>query len=406
MGAVPIIMAAVAVAGTAAQVSAQQSSVRANNRAVDAQISANKDYESIRKMNARAQRGIINQQAKLAQMSIVSNIQAERAQLLGQRVGLLQQLAQQQQVQKVEQAQFRNAVAGEQRNLQTARQDSERAAETARGQGMAEAAQAVAQLPDPTRDIEKLKDEVDVRAMQIQAYTGTRGRTSELQQKLTPEQITAVAGALQEQRGISAQAAKAVASSASFARIANQMAQAQIDQQDVAFNQATRDATRQAGFEKRLGGQQTRAATQQIDLAMQGTGLSKRLNLSDNRTNRLFALGSLITGQGLGAAQAAASNAQALSQRQSGPSLLGQLSSYGSALTPFLSQLQGTPTSRFPALGQGMPNLQASAGVVGAGYGSQGSLPVSNKNFAGTFQTSAPSKSFPVTSRTLNFGGS
>lgn len=421
MGAIPIIAAAVSIAGTAASVSAQQSSVRAQNRAIDSQISANEDYEKIRLMNARAQRQIINQQAEIAKNAISQNAQAERMQLINQRAGLMSQLAQQTQMQQLELSQMRNAVGAEQSNLETARQDTARANMAAVGQGIAQAAEVVSQLPDPTQDIKQLKDEVDARALQVQAYTGTRGRTSQLQAKLTPDQVNMVAEALMQQRGIGAAAAKAIASSTAFAKIATQMANEQITQQQVALNSGQRQAQTQAGFERRLGRQQTNTATTQIDLALEQNTMSKKLNLADNRTNRLFALGSLVTGQGLGAAQSAASVAQANSQRQSGPSLLGQLAAYGSALTPLMGQLQGTPTSRYPSLSGAGANPGVMGGSVGAGFGvmNRGGTPPGPNGFLAAFLNSSQlgatqiptqsTKNFstvPGYSRTLNFGGS
>jgi len=374
MGAVPIIMAAVSVAGTYAGIQAQNRAASQQNAIYDAQVSANKDYERIRQYQARIQKNIILDQAAIQKQAIRTNTEAERIQLQNTRRSLfysLQNTLAQNNLQAnaiaYELSQQQQALTAAQRDVATSTKEAETAA-------IVQATQAVSQLEDPATQIRDLQNQLSVSAAQMKAYAGSQGKTSGSLGRLTPNQRFQVAQALQQQRGLSAEAAQAIADSTEFAKIYQDTVNMQIENQSARFGLSGRQSRQSLDLQNKMARQQYRAGRDQIGTAIRQVGLGQKVGINQTNMNTKFALGSLITGQGLNAAQAAAASAQAAASRQSGPSFLSQIAAYGQALTPLLQGLGGgSSVSPYQSL-----------------YGMQ---PTSNKDFY-SLQQSTSSKGF------------
>lgn len=376
---------AASVAGTASQISQANAAARRQNAAIEDQRAAIQANENVRMMQARTQAQIIEQQFALQQSQIRGDAQLERMALRNQRYENNAQAALARRQNQMQLLALRNQIQNQRNQLQSASRDTKNATDEMRGQALAQASQMVAQLGDPTQDIVQLNNQVAAQAAQVKAMSGSRGRTSKMQGKLTPEQIAFVANQLMNQRGISAEAAQAVASSDQMATIINNLTNVQLAMQDRALASTERNAGRQSRVVGRMVNQDRRSTANSLNNAIQQNQVAERQQMLQAEENRDFALGSLITGQALGAAQSVAEQAQLRANRRSGVSGLESIAALAQSALPGVGQIIASnqnPQStigRVPAYGTAASGL---SGVTGATVGLMGS-----KDWASAYNT-------------------
>lgn len=374
--AVPIIAVVASVAGTAASISAQNRAASQQNRMIDAQISANRDAERIRQRANQTQLELLAQQHHLQNAAIQDNMRKERNDLITQRLGILNQARQQQMSNVLQQQATALEIQAGQQAVVTQQRDLESGLKDAETQSIGQAAAAVAQLGDPSRELTDLSRQVRANSAQIRAFTGSRGASSQLQKTLNPEQIQEAARILQEQRGLTAEAAQAIAASKEFSDITRSMAEAQLAQQMAMLNRADANMRVNSGIQSRMITAQRNQGTRQTDTAIRANQISERQQINQSDVNAALAAGSLITGNQLGVAQAAAQSAQLEAQRQSGPPPLASIAQLTQALLPAGQLLgSGNVQSRYPQY----PSWTDSYGMVTNPSNLPGSSP---KNFS------------------------
>ena len=380
MAAAGIIAAAAGVAGTVGSIAQQNSAARQQNEAIADQRAANRQQEEIRLMQARAQAQIITQQSNLQQQQIRQDAQLERRQLQDMRFMNNANTQLQRRANQVEMLGFGNQVMGQQQALTGMLRDTDMAGREQQTAALQQAAQMIPVDLTATQQVQNLRRDVEIQAAQSQALSGSRGRTAGMQRRLTPEQINAVAMQLMQQQGMSAEAAQLVAQSDQMRGIMTDLAGTQAAIQDMGLQDMLRNAGRQNRVRGRMLTQQRESTAGMLNNAIQQNRVAELQNLLQTEINQDFALGSLITGQALGAAQSVAADAQLRSQQRQGVSGLQSLAAITQSALPGVGQFissQQNPQSNIPLTPlYGGSNFGGAAGGTigfqGQGVGSAG----------------------------------
>ena len=373
MAAAGIIAAAAGVAGTVGSISQQNSAARRQNAAIEDQRAANREAEELRLIQARTQAQIINQQTALQQQQIRADAQIERTNLMNARYmnNANTQLARRQN--QLEMLALGNQIDAQQNQVTQGLRDADNAALEQQIQAVRQAAQMIQPATGSLQEVRNLRNQVEIQAAQSQALSGSRGRTASMQRSLTPEQTAFIAQQLVEQQGITAEAAQLIASSDQMAELMNQLAVSQSVIQSANLQDIERNAGRQNRIRGRMLTQQRDATAGLLNNAIAQNRVAETQNLLQTEVNQDFALGSLITGQALSAAQSAAQDAQLRSQQRQGVSGLQSLAAITQSALPGIGQFvssQQNPQSNIPLTPlYGGSNF---GGVTGANIGFQG----------------------------------
>lgn len=378
--AVPIVGTALGVASTVSSISSQNRQVAAQNAAVSAQISANEQSEQIRRMQNQTQRQIIRRSSEAERIARRTAFREQQNQLkqLTQQArtsasGQIQgaRLQEQQALNQVEsqadaarlQADLENANVQLQadnamQQITNQLRDVRNSTSAQSASIMESLANSLAQVPDPTPEVLNAQRELDNIRANVYATAGGRGRTSEIQTGTNRQLLEQTMAAIMQGQQISADAAQELVQSEEFSTFVNELANAQagLDTQGVARDAANLSGSVDFNSSNILGqlelarqaiAQQTdatignarferRALASQARRGKQSNRLSRHIQDRQADINKRVALGGLISGANLTAAQTAAQNAALAAQRQPGVGLVQGIAGVAGQLTPLL----------------------------------------------------------------------
>lgn len=361
---VPIISAAVGVAGTVSGIQSQNAQVQAQNNAISAQISANEQSEQIRRMQADVQRQLINDQYETQRIANHNAFVSERNDLrslsrqskTAQR-GQIQQLNLQEQQGQLQAESALAQVNAQQRQVEQGINETTIAT-------LNQLSSALGEIQDPTNEIENLANQVESATAQILATSGGRGRTSAAQRGPNQQLIDETLQAISRGEEITAQVAQQLVDTEEFNNLIRQISNTSTGLNTLGIAQQQQALEQNVDFGRQSARLQGQAYRDQINISKDLSRLNKQLTNEQARLNKQLAQGSLITGQALTASQTAAQNAQLASQQVQGPGLISSIGGITNSLLP-LAGLFGTSstTTQQPVYGittnSALSNLQS-----------------------------------------------
>jgi hypothetical protein len=348
---IPVLSAVVGVAGTVANINAQNRQAAQQNAAISAQISSNKRSEEIRQAGARFQEAIIKQQHRLE--------------------GTARRVAFHQQQQQLQEMAIQEAIAAENemtgRNLATENlavqtgdaqrqlaagiartdQDARYAGTDARRQIGQSMTQVAGQNADLLSQMVQAKRERQNASSQLSAMgADTRINSRDLERAVLDSQQRGYSATMAHVDSI-ADIQRAAALEAENARISAGLQHTQLG----SYLESQRRVT--------VLGNQARAAesvafSRQTQLAQQQNRINNRIATRQSAMDRLLQQAGLVTGYEAAAAQAAAQRAQLESQKVSGVGFMQAAAQMLSASTPLMNLLdtnRGTQSLYSPTFG-------------------------------------------------------
>lgn len=367
-----IVPAVIAVAGTAASISAQNKQAAQQNASIDAQISSNKRQEQLRQASNSFQMKIVKQQSVLERIARQAEVRQQQDEI---RMAVKQAEAQndttklqagideaqgltsaQQQARALQDYNAGIDAARVQNTSQRLSAESAAAANTTQVIGgaantSAQAAEAAKGVKDNIRKM--AKDTTSLRA-QMYAMGGGRGRSADVTEAQTGA-IDEALSQLNTTRDALAAGEQAVMDSRELEDTNKRIAAISYGLQETELSNAANltggQASMIAKYQNYLTGQanagRSRAdltlanSKQQATLARQANRLSNKMANNQAKMDMVMTRAGMVTGYQASAAQAAAQRAALAGQRVSGPSGFEQAAKMAQSLTPLMGLFQG-----------------------------------------------------------------